>query len=313
MIKISVVICTYNNAKCLKQTILSLTDQTFDRNLCEILVVDNNSSDETISLVETFQHKFSHFKIRLIEEKKQGLGYARNKGLKLAKGEYVAFIDDDAKADSYWLENAVKIMENSKIKPVAAGGVILPFYEEKKPDWFKDAYETRFWGEKERFLERHELLSGSNMIIRRDEAIKYGGFDNKVGMRGNYLSVGEETSLFEKIYEYLRTDNIFYYSPELTVYHQVAAYKMTVIYQLKRSFAAGYAKFLRFSQLNLAKRFTYLLFYFIVIWFSTILAFLLIFKYRRYQNWMVEQFSFVFYLLGFESGLLGFPVTLKRK
>ncbi len=312
MIKISVIICTYNNAKCLKQAILSLIDQTLDKNLYEILVVDNNSSDETVLQVKSFQLK-SLAEIRLIRETEQGLGYARNKGLRSAKGEYVAFIDDDAKADEYWLENAIKITEDSKLKPIAVGGVILPFYIERKPDWFKDEYETRSWGEKERFLEGHETLSGSNMIIRKVEAIKYGGFENKVGMKGSYLSVGEETSLFEKIREKIKEDNIFYYSPKLIVYHQVATYKMTVIYQLKRSFAAGYAKFLRFGQLNLVKRFVYQVFYFIVIFFSILLAFLLFFKYRRYQNWLVEQFSPVLYLLGFESGLLGFSVSLKRR
>src|SRR3989338_11158164 len=103
MIKISVIICTYNNVKCLKQAILSLVDQTLDKNLYEILVVDNNSSYETVLQVKSLQHK-SLAEVRLIKELKQGLGYARNKGLKSAKGEYVAFIDDDAKADEYWLE-----------------------------------------------------------------------------------------------------------------------------------------------------------------------------------------------------------------
>lgn len=313
MIKISVIICTYNNAKCLKQALLSLVDQTFDKNSYEILVVDNNSTDETISQVESIHIKFFLPKIILIREEKQGLGYARNKGLKSAKGKYVAFIDDDAQADKIWLEKVFTIMENKKLNPLACGGIILPIYEDKKPDWFKDVYETRSWGKNDRFIEGHETLSGSNMIVRKVEAIRYGGFENKIGMKGNYLSVGEETSLFEKIIENIREDNIFYYSPELIVYHQVATYKMTVIYQLKRSFAAGYAKFLRLGQLNLVKRFVYQVFYFIVIFFSILLAFLLFFKYRRYQNWLVEQFSQVLYLLGFESGLLGFSVFLKRR
>lgn len=319
MIKISVIICTYNNIECLKQALLSLVEQTMDKNLYEIVVVDNNSSDGTISQVKSFQLKYKLPKIKLIKEKRQGLGYARNRGLKSAKGEYVAFIDDDAQADKIWLEKAFTIMEDKKLKPLVCGGTILPLYEDKKPDWFKDAYEMRSWGEKERFLEGHESLSGSNMIIRKEVIIKHGGFATKVGMRGRYLSVGEETSLFEKILASQGQPlqgwprNIFYYAPKLKVYHLVPAFKMTIRYQLKRSFAAGYAKFLRLDQLNLVKRFAYLLFYFIVIFFSAILAFLSFIKYRRYQNWLVEQFSPVFYLLGFESGLFGFPVSLKRK
>lgn len=313
MIKISVIICTYNNAECLKKAILSLVDQSLDKSLYELVVVDNNSSDETMSQVGSFQRKFSYLKIRVIKEIKQGLGYARNNGLVSACGEYVAFMDDDAIADRCWLEQAVKIMEDKKFKPMAAGGVILPFYEEKKPDWFKDSYETRSWGKEERFLKGRESLSGSNMIIRRVVAIKYGGFENKVGMKGSSLSVGEETSLFENFRKYLKGEHLFYYSPKLTVYHQVAAYKMSVIYQLKRSMAAGYAKFLRLNQLNPVKRLVYLVFYLVVIFFSSIFSILSVFKYRRYQNWLVEQFSPVIYLIGLEFGLMGFSVSLKRK
>lgn len=313
MIMISAIVCTYNNAKYLRHAILSLIDQTFDKSLYEILVVDNNSSDETVSQVESFRSQQLLPEIRLIREEKQGLGYARNKGLKSAKGKYVAFIDDDAKADKIWLEKAFDIMEDKKLEPLACGGIILPIYEDKKPNWFKDIYETRSWGKKDRFIKGRETLSGSNMIVRKVDAVRYGGFENKLGMKGNYLSVGEETSLFEKIRENIGENNIFYYSPKLIVHHQVATYKMTVIYQLKRSFAAGYAKFLNLSHLNLIKRFVYQVFYFIVMIFYILSAFLLLFKYRRYQNWLVEQFSPVFYFWGFESGLLGFSVILKRR
>lgn len=313
MIKISAIICTYNNAKLLKQVILSLVNQSLDRNLYEILVVDNNSTDETVSYIKTIKNKYSFLEIRLIKELNQGLGYARNKGLKSAKAEYVAFIDDDSQADKVWLEKAFAIMEDKNIKPIVCGGKILPIFENNKPDWFKEIYETRSWGEKERFLKRYESFSGSNMMMRKDEIIKYGGFENRVGMNGNYLSVGEETSLFEKIRRNITKNDIFYYSPKLIVYHRVQTYKMTVIYQLKRSMAAGFAKFVRLDKINPIQRFIYLLFYFIVIFFSVVLAFLAIIKYRRYQNWLVEQISPVFYLLGLELGLLGIPITLKRK
>ncbi len=312
MIKISIIVCTYNNVKRLKEAVKSLVNQTLDKNLFEILVIDNNSTDETISQVKSFQSKFTLPEIRLIEEKKQGLGYARNRGLKAAKGEYVAFIDDDAKADDHWLENGTKIMEDRKLKPLVAGGVILPFYEERKPDWFKDEYEKRSWGEKERFLERDESLSGSNMIIRRAEAIKYGGFENKVGMKGRYLSVGEETSLFEKIWGHNKEANIFY-SPKLIVYHLVPAFKMTVFYQLKRSLAAGLAKYIRFQSINIFKRLAYLIFYLVAIFLYLFFAIMIFMKYKRHQNWLIERFSPIFYLVGFELGLLGIPVKIKNK
>ena len=91
---ISAVICTYNRADLLAGAIESLLEQTLNPAHREIIVVDNASTDGTRAVVE----QFAPDGVRYVLETRQGLGYARNRGWQEARGEFVAYIDDDARA-----------------------------------------------------------------------------------------------------------------------------------------------------------------------------------------------------------------------
>src|SRR3989344_835324 len=100
---ISVIICTYNGEKTILKCLESLNKQIFPKNKVEIIVIDNNSSDNTKGIVFNFIKK-SKFKIRYIFEPELGLSKARNRGIKEAKGNIVAFIDDDILLANNWLK-----------------------------------------------------------------------------------------------------------------------------------------------------------------------------------------------------------------
>src|SRR5512134_723869 len=236
---ISVVVCTHNRAALLRQALDSLAGQTLDRARYEVIVVNNGSTDETPSVVRAFQVTEHACSLRLVDEPALGLGYARNTGWKTAKGEYVAFMDDDAKADPSWLERALQLFENSRASPVAVGGQIRPWYVSPKPAWFKDEYEVRSWGSQARPLSAGESVSGSNMIFTKQGLQEFGGFDVNVGMRGIRISMGEETVLFHRISESFGDRAILLYDPELIVYNAVSRRKMTARYHLSRWFVAG--------------------------------------------------------------------------
>jgi glucosyl-dolichyl phosphate glucuronosyltransferase len=236
---ISVVVCTHNRAALLRQALDSLAGQTLDRTRYEVVVVNNGSTDETPTVVRAFQVTEHQCSLRLVDEPTLGLGHARNTGWKAARGEYVAFMDDDAKADSTWLEHALQLFEKSRPAPVAVGGQIRPWYVSPKPAWYKDEYEVRSWGCQARPLSAGESFSGSNMIFAKQVLQEFGGFDVNVGMRGKRISMGEETVLFNRISESLRDRAILLYDPELIVYHAVSRRKMTARYHLSRWFVAG--------------------------------------------------------------------------
>lgn len=246
MTRISVIVCTYNRAAILKRALESLVQQTLDKSLYEIIVVDNASTDNTSEVIGEFSSVNKNCNFQAVHEARKGLGYARNTGVKRAKGEYIGFLDDDAIADKDWLANALHCFERVEPTPLVVGGPIFPLYLTSKPSWFKDAFEIRCWGNRQRFLTYGEnYFSGSNMIISRSAVIEFGGFNVEVGMKGEFLSAGEETSLFERIVGQAESPSVFYYSPQLTVFHFVPGFKMTISYQLKRAFAKGQARYLR--------------------------------------------------------------------
>jgi glycosyltransferase involved in cell wall biosynthesis len=238
-IKISVVVCTYNRELLLSGCLQSLTEQSIGQSLYEVIIVDNNSTDGTQAVGLDYVGRYRNF--RYGKEQRQGKSYACNTGIRLAKGKYVAFIDDDAKASSNWLERIVDAFESIVPTPVAVGGTIYPWFEHRPPSWFSDDMEIRTWGDERRFLKppRGQLgFSGSNMAFQKDILAHYGGFPTDIGPVGNKFELGEEAALFFRIY---RDYPYFWYDPDISVRHLVAHEKMRVQYQLERAYLTGIA------------------------------------------------------------------------
>ncbi len=232
----SVVICSYNRSELLLTAVESVLGQTLPTDLLEVIVVDNCSTDGTAEAIGALVE--SHPNLRYIYEGRLGLARARNTGWQAAQGTYVAFLDDDARAESSWLETAQGLIERNPVNLRCVGGPIHPFYTSPKPDWWLDAYEIRTRGDVQRHLHQGEAFSGSNMIWLKDVLQTYGGFDSSAGMKGSQLGMGEETALFRRVWEGEESP-VFLYSPDLRVYHWVPPEKMTMRYIVKRAAANG--------------------------------------------------------------------------
>ena len=232
----SVVICTYNRLDRLRDAVDSALNQTLAMDDYEVIVVDNGSTDQTAEVTHALIRE--HFNLRYIYEPQLGLAKARNTGWQTAQGTYVAFLDDDAKAEMNWLETANDLIEKNYADLRCIGGPIHPFYTSPQPNWWLDKYEIRTRGDSQRSLNKGEFFSGSNMIWLRQTLMTYDGFEVNAGMKGYQLGMGEETGLFRKIWE-TETSPLFLYSPDLRVYHWVPPEKMTMGYIVKRATAAG--------------------------------------------------------------------------
>lgn len=237
--QISVVICTYNRARLLREALESLSRQTIAAADFEVVVVNNNSSDETEDLVAEFVSR--HKNVRLIRETRQGLSHARNRGWQSATGEYVAYLDDDAKAGPEWLERILAAFRTVIPTPDVVGGPILPWYETDPPDWFSEDLETRSWGESAGFLAGPQArygFSGSNITIKKSRLEEAGGFAPELGMAGAQLRMGEDAELCHRLY----LDGArFWYDPEIVVEHWVPVAKMRLRYRFDRGLACGAA------------------------------------------------------------------------
>src|SRR5690349_14582285 len=101
--KITIVVCTYNRSAMLRDALRSLYDlRTAGEFTYEVLVVDNNSPDDTPAAIEQCSRE-SRALLRGVRETKPGVAAARNRGVREAHGEWIAFFDDDQIADADWL------------------------------------------------------------------------------------------------------------------------------------------------------------------------------------------------------------------
>lgn len=288
MPEISAIICTYNRASMLVGAIESLAAQTLSRKRYEVLVVDNNSTDDTADAVASIQRQYPNLSLVYLREKRQGLGYARNAGWRAARARIVGFIDDDARANPEWLEKALSVFQNTDPVPFALGGAITPFYDSSRPSWFKDEYEERGWGNQRRYLRHGESFSGSNLVLWKEALERFGGFAETAGMTGNRLSVGEETALFMNIWGSGEGEDRILYLPDLVVTHHVPTWKMTVGYRCQRAYAEGQNDFrLRVSS-GAVGSFRYRLWALRTILVGMGRAMARIRKYSCRENWLVE-------------------------
>jgi len=232
-IELSVIVCTYNRSALVAQVIESLAALRADRARFEVLVVDNNSSDDTRMVTERYAAQLPN--VRYVLEQRQGLSHARNAGLQAAYGSYVAYIDDDCKLPEGWLERLTAVI--GAHAPAVCGGPALAFYDGLRPTWFRDAYGSYDLGGTARPLLR-QYLYGMNMTFERATLQALGGFNPAYGMAGSAIGYGEEIEVQRKLRAW-RADATIYYDPELYVYHLVRPEKMTVRWILRQRFANG--------------------------------------------------------------------------
>lgn len=231
--KITVVVCTYNRGDILGGCIESLLKQTLDKSKFDILIVDNNSSDNTREIIQEYANQKDNLKY--VFEKEQGLSNARNRGAVLATTEYVAYIDDDAIAFENWLEEAVETIKDKD--PMIFGGPIFPFYLTEKPEWFKDEYEIRIHQEKTGWMKKDRYISGSNYFIKKEILKEVGWFSTDKGMNGDSLAYGEENEVVRKVNGL--GENCVYYNTNMKVRHLVPKFKMSLQYFIFRNYKAG--------------------------------------------------------------------------
>ncbi len=243
---ISVVISTYNRAHLLSETLDAFRKQRVSPSLqWEIIVVDNNSSDFTQSVVEACKEK-SPVSLRYVFESRQGLSQARNTGIRVARGEAIAFTDDDIIPDIDWVDSVNRKM--NKCNADGIGGRILPQWLVTPPDWLLS--DPRLLKDLAIQTYEHECVMnltqwkgeeglpiwGGNMAFRRSLFAEIGGFDTNLGRTGQKLYMGEEPNLIARA---IRAGKKIVYDPEIVVWHRIRPEQMSHSYLRRRAFGRG--------------------------------------------------------------------------
>jgi len=236
MVIISAVVCTYKRADYLRSALRSLCDQTLPREQYEVIVVDNAVEVETKRVVDEFSG--GEINLSYTAEPQIGLSHARNRALKEARGKYVAFLDDDARADTSWLKALLNAFEGTGA--AAVGGRVWLDWEGEKPVWVHDEQLSLFTfvdhGDEAHALRDGEYLVGANVAFRRDAANEIGGFDANLGRQGSVLLSGEEAKLISEI---TKRGETVYYEPDALVWHSVHPSRKRPSWLLRRMFWDG--------------------------------------------------------------------------
>jgi len=240
---ISIILCTYNRSHSLKTVLESIQRLNGSPQLSwETLVVDNNSTDATKEVVGSFVDD-ARGNFRYIFEGRQGKSYALNSGIEAARGEILAFTDDDVIIDPDWLLNIKKTFVRYDCAGI--GGKIIPVLPGKKPSWIRTDTPTPFmnvlggfdWGEECFQLKRS--IFGANMAFSKKVLMKHGLFRIDLGpTKENTMGKGEDSELSQRLLD--RGEKLMYVS-DAVIYHRVQKEKMT-----KKSFQTWYFNHGRF-------------------------------------------------------------------
>jgi glucosyl-dolichyl phosphate glucuronosyltransferase len=238
--KISAIICTYNREAYILDALTSLQDQSLDPSLYEIILVDNNSTDATPLLCMDFsRHTKQGIQFHYYKETQQGLSHARNRGIVLARGEYVAFLDDDAVACKAYLQEICDFFEHHSSVD-AIGGRIFPKYEQEPPSWMPSYITPLFsildLGEIDKPFSSGNYPVGANMAFRKEVFAKSGLFNTELGRTGKNMMGGEEKDLFYRIQKH---SCAVWYAAKPWVYHIIPAQRMTKSFIYAQAIGVG--------------------------------------------------------------------------
>ena len=173
---ISLVICTRDRAEKLKQCLARLPTEEILELGAEIILVDNGSRDETPCVLREFAER-QHFPLNLVEEKRPGLGNARNAGLACCRADTIAFTDDDCYLSPGYLSIAVKNFGRNIFQ--YCGGRILA--HDPSDSLYGCSLQTRRQNIPPYSFVPAGLIQGANMIIRREVFKAIGEFDPNFG------------------------------------------------------------------------------------------------------------------------------------
>lgn len=232
--KISVIICTYNRDKFLPGALEALTRQTLSKNLFEIIIVNNNSTDNTETISKQFIDEHKDLNVKYFVETNKGLSAARNRGIKEASSELISFIDDDAEVSENYLQIAVDFFTNHPDVD-AIGGKITPVYESgKEPEWLSKymwgLVTKADFGDKIREYPDSKSPYGCSMAFRKKVLYEVGMFNT------NLLFRSEDKYIFYKLRE---NGNKFLYLPEFAVKHHIDNKRITYDSIMKISYEVG--------------------------------------------------------------------------
>jgi len=248
MLDATVLIATYNRADLLDETLAYLARMRVSPLLrWDVIVIDNNSKDETRAVVERRMAAFP-VRLRYLFEERQGRSSALNTGIREAEGAVLVFTDDDVRVRDGWLDAATAPLLSGDKAIAYTGGPVRPIWGASPPAWL-DLERGDLWGtiaiqnhggEPFIYEARRKVPLGANMAVRRDVFDVIGGFRADLGRTGGRLVLGQEVPEL-----LMRARDAGYrgqYVPDMQVWHHIPAKRLTAGYFRRWWFGKGVSR-----------------------------------------------------------------------
>ena len=227
----TVLICTFNRASLLAETLESLAALRVSPGIkWDVLIVDNRSTDNTGAVVRSLQPTYP-VPLHYLYEDRQGKSYALNTGLNATRARFVLFTDDDVRVSPGWLEAAISPMiEDAAID--YTGGPVHPIWEVPPPAWLRGD-RAGLWGaiaildygpSSFVFEDQGRIPVGANMAVRWTLLDAIGHFDPQLGRRGSSLLGQEQAEFFCRARD---AGACGMYAPDMSVHHHVPRQRLT--------------------------------------------------------------------------------------
>lgn len=228
--RFTVAVCTWNRAALLPVVLDRLARVRDAPGGWEVLVVNNNSTDDTERVLDAFEGRLP---LRRAFEPKQGTSHARNTAVREARGDYVVWTDDDVLVEAGWLAAYARAVERH---PSAAlfGGPVRPRFEGTPPPWLSDAWQeigpafaARDLGDEPFELDiEGELPYGANYVVRAREQRRF-PYDPAFGRVLDGGALGDETAVIRAV---LASGGKGWWVPDARVEHWIPKERQTVGY-----------------------------------------------------------------------------------
>lgn len=288
---ISVIICTYNRERYLVEAMQSLVEQDFDKRRFEVIVVNNNSKDDTERVCRKFIATHSEDQLYYYNETEQGSSAARNNGARHAKGSLLIFMDDDAIAEKDFLKNTWQF--HSAYPDIHGfGGRIIPRYIPAEPAWMSH-YVSALVGNFDYApvvteFKPNKYPLESNMVITKKAFDEIGGFNMALpGVKGNFRIGGEGKDLYFRLKE--KGQKIFYV-PDLKVHHVVEVNRLNKEYLYRVASGIGRGERQRISSKGRMALYGKLAEYIFKLGAAVLIGLFYIVSFRPAKAWPVIQF-----------------------
>ena len=219
--RMSVLICTWNRPDGIRRALEGLAEQTLPSNEFEVVVVDNNSTDNTREVVQSLTGRVP-YPLHYILESRQGKCWALNTGIAAASADIVACLDDDCVPEPGWLAEIQRGFERPEVA-LLGGSCPSVFSDAVCGDPYRLFLANRFFGDFAPYDEFTEILNknlplGMNLAFRKEVAGAVGGFDVRLGPRPEAHLGREETSFIRAAQ---RAGFRVFYTPSAVVRHYI--------------------------------------------------------------------------------------------